>query len=94
MLSQKLALSPAAARAMQAKLIQSGVISAPNAAGVAMATQPYMAAIRFKTAAATLGKTGRYYLRALTETGPAEDEAPNPAAASAPKRASSHDPTG
>lgn len=42
MLMQKLRLTPQAARAMQAQLIRSGVISAPVATGIASAVQPYM----------------------------------------------------
>ncbi len=96
MLSQKLALPPAAAGAMQAKLIRSGVITAPNAAGLAMATDPYMATIRFKTATTALGKATRRYAPSITDTGhasPTEDAQPSPDAVSAPTPASPPDRT-
>ena len=94
MLSQKLALSPSAARAMQAQLIRSGVITTPNAAGIAVATEPYMATIRFKTAATALGKTARRYVRPIIDAGPSDDDRISPAATSAPTGASSLDQTG
>jgi len=42
MLMQKLRLAPEAARAMQAQLMRSGIVSAPAATGLATAVQPYM----------------------------------------------------
>lgn len=42
MLVQKLRLAPDAAQAMQAQLLRQGIITAPNAAGLAAAVNPYM----------------------------------------------------
>lgn len=42
MLVQKLRLAPEVAQAMQAQLLRHGIITAPNAAGLAAAAQPYM----------------------------------------------------
>ncbi len=67
MLRRKLALSPAAADAMWAQLLQQGVISAPNTAGLAVATQPYMASVRFKAAATVAEKSTRTYMRRLAQ---------------------------
>ena len=82
MLSRQLALPPAAARAMQAQLMRSGIITAPNAAGVAVAAEPYMASIRFKLAGTATGRATRRFLRQLTEGADApdgtDDETGNP----------------
>ncbi|MEO3415489.1 hypothetical protein AAFO92_12605 [Roseovarius sp. CAU 1744] len=81
MLSQQLAVSPATARAMQAQLIRSGVISAPNAAGMAVAARPYMTSIRFKSGA-VVGKSVRRYLHRLaseTPTAGTHEDTPDPA---------------
>lgn len=72
MLSRHLALPPAAARAMQAQLMRSGIITAPNTAGVAVAAEPYMTSIRFKLAQASSAKPTRRLLRHLTDAAQAE----------------------
>ncbi len=41
-LAKKLQLAPAAAQAMQAQLLRQGIVTAPNAAGLAIASEPYM----------------------------------------------------
>ena len=57
MLCAKLALSPSAARAMFNTLLRDGIIAPPNTAGLAVATHPYMATIRFKSTAALVRKS-------------------------------------
>lgn len=42
LLAKKLLLSPSAAAAMQRRLIANGVVNAPNAAGLATATRPFI----------------------------------------------------
>ncbi len=73
MLGRKLALSPPAAQAMQSQLLRQGVITAPSVTGVAVAKQPYMAAIRFKTVAGTAQNLPRRLARTLTDSAQAED---------------------
>jgi hypothetical protein len=46
MLMQRFAVSPDMAHALHARLIASGVITAPTALGVSLATQPHFASLR------------------------------------------------
>lgn len=50
-LARKLSLAPAAAQAMQAQLLRQGIVTAPNAAGLAIASEPYMQGAKLMRAA-------------------------------------------
>ncbi len=78
MLMAKLRLSPAAARAMQAQLIRSGIVSAPNAAGLALASRPYMASTRITAASASAGRATRRVMRYLINDEETRDAPPKP----------------
>ncbi len=83
MLVRKLGLRPDAARAMQAQLIKSGILSAPDTAGMAMAARPYMASLRFKSLGHATGKAARHIVRSLAEaehSEPAAERAPDQSA--------------
>ena len=76
LLARKLALHPVAAQAMQAQLVANGVLSAPNTAGLAVASQPYMASVRFKAASAATGKSARRFLRKALDPSEGRDDIP------------------
>ena len=77
MLMQKLRLAPEAAQAMQAQLIRNGIISLPNAAGVAAAAQPYMRAAPVLTSTLpAAGDKAKQAVRSWVKTQVEEAKAP------------------
>ena len=79
MLMHKLRLAPEAARAMQNQLVRSGILSAPGAAGLAAAAQPYMrGGHALGSGASTLGKVAKSVVKeALRDTPPDASEQEN-----------------
>ncbi|MFK7939809.1 MAG: hypothetical protein AB8B82_10540 [Roseovarius sp.] len=78
-LAKKLSLAPQAAHAMQAQLLRQGIVTAPNAAGLAIASEPYMQGARLMRAAIGSGtdglkSTARKWLDAQIEDQSDEDE--------------------
>ncbi len=78
MLAQKLGLSSGAANAMQAQLMRTGIITAPNAAGLAAAAQPYMSSASLaQSSLSGAAKFARRLVRKAAESDISKPENPS-----------------